>query len=82
MSKWRILTVGLAVIGLAFIAVAIVYWVEPSGSLPHWFPGYVADGGQPSLEARHTLGRSGRGLLRGGLVLICQEVGGTEAASA
>ena len=44
MSKWRILTVVLAVIGLAFIAVAIVYWVEPASSLPHWVPGYVAKG--------------------------------------
>jgi hypothetical protein len=42
MSKWRILTILLALVGAAFIAVAIIYWVEPAGSLPSFFPGHVA----------------------------------------
>jgi UDP-N-acetylmuramyl pentapeptide phosphotransferase/UDP-N-acetylglucosamine-1-phosphate transferase len=33
--------VGLAVIvGIALIAVAIVYWAEPAKSLPSFFPGH------------------------------------------
>jgi hypothetical protein len=37
------LLVALAVIaGIALIAVAIVYWVEPASSLPSFFPGHQA----------------------------------------
>jgi uncharacterized membrane protein YphA (DoxX/SURF4 family) len=43
MSKRSVLTIILAIIGLALIAVAIVYFVEPASSLPHWVPGYIAD---------------------------------------
>jgi len=33
--------IGLAVvIGIALIVLAIVYWVEPAGSLPSWMPGH------------------------------------------
>ncbi|MGZ4389942.1 MAG: hypothetical protein ACXVZL_11235 [Gaiellaceae bacterium] len=31
-----------AVVGLALIVVAVVYWVEPAGSLPSFFPGHTA----------------------------------------
>lgn len=31
-----------AVIGLAFLALAMYYWMTPAGSLPHGFPGYEA----------------------------------------
>ena len=30
------------VVGIALIAVAIVYWVEPAKSLPSFFPGHQA----------------------------------------
>jgi hypothetical protein len=30
------------VVGLALIAIAIVYWVEPAKSLPSFFPGHQA----------------------------------------
>ena len=30
------------VLGIALIAVAIVYWVEPAKSLPSFFPGHQA----------------------------------------
>jgi len=42
MSKWRALTIVLAVLGVAFIAVAVYYWVTPAGSLPSFVPGYEA----------------------------------------
>ena len=31
-----------AVLGVAFIVLAIVYWAEPAGSLPAWIPGHEA----------------------------------------
>jgi len=38
--KW--LVVLAVVLGIALIAVAIVYWAEPAGSLPSFFPGHEA----------------------------------------
>jgi hypothetical protein len=32
------------VLGLAFLALAIVYWVVPAGSLPSFVPGFEAGG--------------------------------------
>jgi len=40
MTKWRVATVILAVVGLACVGVAIYYWITPAGSLPSFFPGY------------------------------------------
>ena len=38
--KWL---VALAVVlGVALIVVAVIYWVEPAGSLPSFFPGHEA----------------------------------------
>jgi hypothetical protein len=31
-----------AVVGLALIVLAFVYWLEPAGSLPSWIPGHEA----------------------------------------
>jgi hypothetical protein len=42
MSRWRILMILLIIIGVAFIALAIYYWVTPAGSLPSYVPGYLA----------------------------------------
>ena len=42
MSKWRIATVLLAIACAALLAVAVVYWVTPAGSLPSFFPGHLA----------------------------------------
>ena len=33
---------GAAVLGVVFIGLAIYYWVTPAGSLPMFFPGYIA----------------------------------------
>ena len=40
MPKSRLLTAAAAVIGVALIVVAVVYWVEPARSLPGFFPGH------------------------------------------
>jgi hypothetical protein len=35
--------VGLAaLLGIALIVIAVVYWAEPAGSLPSFFPGHTA----------------------------------------
>ena len=51
MSKWRIATVLLAVVCAALLAVAIVYWVTPAGSLPNFFPGHLA--GSTVIHVKH-----------------------------
>jgi hypothetical protein len=38
----RLLVPLALLVGLALIAVAIVYWVEPADSLPTFFPGHKA----------------------------------------
>ena len=36
----KLLVAGLIVLGVVFVGLAIYYWKTPSGSLPHYFPGY------------------------------------------
>ncbi len=38
----RTLTWGAVVVGVALIVLAVVYWVEPAGSLPSFLPGHEA----------------------------------------
>jgi len=38
--RWTVIAVGIA--GIAFIAIAIVYFAEPAKSLPGFFPGHEA----------------------------------------
>jgi hypothetical protein len=38
----RLLVVGAIVLGVVFMVIAIVYWVEPAKSLPGFFPGHEA----------------------------------------
>jgi hypothetical protein len=41
--RYRKWLVALAIVlGTALIVVAVIYWVEPAGSLPSWFPGHEA----------------------------------------
>ncbi len=41
--RYRRLLVALAIVlGIALVAVAIVYWAEPAKSLPSFFPGHEA----------------------------------------
>jgi len=42
MQNRRVLVVLAIVVGVALIAVAIVYWAEPAKSLPSFFPGRQA----------------------------------------
>jgi divalent metal cation (Fe/Co/Zn/Cd) transporter len=50
MQRNRALAVAALVVGLALIAVAVVYWVEPAGSLPSWFPGHEAGSGHHHVK--------------------------------
>lgn len=38
----RLLAIAAIVLGIALIAIAIVYWAEPAKSLPSFFPGHQA----------------------------------------
>jgi hypothetical protein len=38
------------IVGLALIALAIVYWVEPAKSLPTWLPGHEAGSGHHHVK--------------------------------
>ena len=40
MKKHPALIIPAVVLGLALIAIAIVYWAEPASSLPGFFPGH------------------------------------------
>ena len=39
------------ILGLLFIAVAVVYWVLPAGALPAFFPGFEA--GSTHVHLKH-----------------------------
>jgi hypothetical protein len=45
MQNRRVLVVLAVILGIALIAVAIVYWAEPAKSLPSFFPGHEAGSG-------------------------------------
>lgn len=42
MENRRLLAIVAIVVGIALIAIAIVYWAEPASSLPSFFPGHEA----------------------------------------
>jgi len=45
MPSRRLLAAAALIVGLALIAVAVVYWAEPAKSLPGFFPGHQAGSG-------------------------------------
>lgn len=49
MSKRPQLIVPAVLAGLLFLAIAVVYFVEPAGSLPSFFPGHA-----PGSSHHHT----------------------------
>ena len=49
----RLLVIAAGIGALVLIALAVVYWVEPSGSLPSFFPGYQA--GSTHVHFKHGL---------------------------
>jgi hypothetical protein len=46
----RALALAAAVLGIALIVIAVVYWVEPAGSLPSFFPGHEAGSGHRHVK--------------------------------
>ena len=53
MRNDRILVAAAIVLGIILIIVAVVYWVEPAGSLPAFFPGHEAGSGHH--HAKHGI---------------------------
>ena len=45
MSNRKLLAALAILLGIALIAIAIVYWAEPAKSLPSFFPGHQAGSG-------------------------------------
>ena len=50
MNNRRLLAIIAIVVGIALIAIAIVYWAEPAKSLPSFFPGHQAGSGHHHLK--------------------------------
>jgi ammonia channel protein AmtB len=63
MSRWRIATVVLGLLCAALLAVAIVYWVTPAGSLPSFFPGHSA--GSTAIHVKHGVAAIAASILVG-----------------
>jgi hypothetical protein len=42
------------IIGLVFVAIAVVYWLTPAGGLPSFLPGFEA--GSDHVHITHALG--------------------------
>ena len=53
MRNDRLLVVVAVVVGLALIAVAVLYWIEPAKSLPGFFPGH--DAGSNHHHVKHGI---------------------------
>jgi hypothetical protein len=49
------------ILGLAFAAVAIVYWVVPAGSLPSFVPGY--ESGSSLIHVKHGIAAAAAAVL-------------------
>jgi hypothetical protein len=50
MRNDRLLVVLAVIVGIALIAIAIVYWAEPAKSLPGFFPGHQAGSGHHHVK--------------------------------
>jgi len=46
----KVLAVIALVLGIVLIAIAVVYWAEPAGSLPSFFPGHEAGSGHHHVK--------------------------------
>lgn len=49
----KTLYIGAIIVGLVFVAIAIMYWMTPAGSLPSFFPGFEA--GSATIHIKHGL---------------------------
>ena len=52
-AKRRDLILPAVVAGLVFLAIAVLYWAEPAGSLPSFFPGH--DAGSSHHHVKHGI---------------------------
>jgi hypothetical protein len=52
-QRERLLVWIAVVVGIALIALAIVYWAEPAKSLPSWVPGH--EGGSNHHHVKHGI---------------------------
>ena len=50
MTKRRWLILPALVLAVAFAALAVVYLIEPAGSLPSWLPGHEAGSGHHHIK--------------------------------
>jgi hypothetical protein len=62
MNKKSLVT-GSIILAIIFIIISFVYWFTPAGSLPSFFPGFIA--GSTVIHIKH-----GAGMFILGLVLI------------
>ena len=53
MTKRPQLTIPAVILGVVFLAIAIVYWTTDAGSLPSFFPGHEA--GSSHIHFKHGL---------------------------
>lgn len=51
MTKHRSLIIPAVLLGVVLIILAIIYWAEPAGSLPSFFPGH--DAGSTTHHVKH-----------------------------
>jgi hypothetical protein len=49
-SRSPALVVAAVIIGLLLIALGVVYWIEPAGSLPSFMPGHEAGSGHHHVK--------------------------------
>ena len=53
MAKHRQLVIPAVILGIALIAIAIIYWVSTASSLPSFFPGHQA--GSSTHHVKHGI---------------------------
>jgi hypothetical protein len=49
------------ILGLIFVAIAVMYWVVPAGSLPPYFPGFEA--GSVRIHVKHGIASLAAGIV-------------------
>jgi len=52
-TKRRNLIVPAVLLGFVFLAIAVVYWIEPASSLPSFFPGHQS--GSSTHHVKHGI---------------------------
>lgn len=63
MSRDRLLTLLAVVLGIALLALAVIYLAEPARSLPAWLPGYEAGSGRHHVTHAIAAAAAGAALL-------------------